>query len=468
MPEEEHPLQQHAQSHMKGGSDPLNWEELADFVKLSGDTMTGLLTLSGPPVNDLHAVTKKYMDDHLYSPLVLDAIEYADDETARAAYVTSDAEGVEESFETGLDNDYYLGDKDDLDFWQAKKFTTSRSILCTSASIWVVGEVGTVVGDVTFRIETDIGDEPSGTLVHANATGTIAKGDISIGAWNKCSFTPFSLATGTYWLVLSIPNQGTNDRWNIGTDGDGIGISAHSTDGGANWTIRTNVHMLYFRVYAVHLQSYSEASIKQQGFYSLKSFAEATDSLNDTLTRTIALPKDLSGQAKIKFHARASRTGTNFKVGFHDSGGITTEHSVNIASANVWQEEEVDISEVTDANKDVIDQIIITITNADADNIIYLDYINAPDPGVLGGEAGFGDMLKSVYDTDDDSRVNDAAKLAGYTLAQVRDHAPRAHTLNSHSCPDGNVDFGGYKGVDVANPTNPQDAATKAYVDSLV
>lgn len=34
----------------------------ADFVKLSGSTMTGLLTLSGAPSSDLHAATKAYVD----------------------------------------------------------------------------------------------------------------------------------------------------------------------------------------------------------------------------------------------------------------------------------------------------------------------------------------------------------------------------------------------------------------------
>lgn len=33
-------------------------------VNKSGDTMTGSLTLAGPPVNDLEAATKKYVDDH--------------------------------------------------------------------------------------------------------------------------------------------------------------------------------------------------------------------------------------------------------------------------------------------------------------------------------------------------------------------------------------------------------------------
>jgi len=34
------------------------------YVKITGDTMTGLLTLSGVPTADLHAATKKYVDDN--------------------------------------------------------------------------------------------------------------------------------------------------------------------------------------------------------------------------------------------------------------------------------------------------------------------------------------------------------------------------------------------------------------------
>jgi hypothetical protein len=35
------------------------------FVLRAGDTMTGSLTLSGPPTVDLHAATKKYVDDEV-------------------------------------------------------------------------------------------------------------------------------------------------------------------------------------------------------------------------------------------------------------------------------------------------------------------------------------------------------------------------------------------------------------------
>ena len=36
-------------------------------VNKEGDTMTGPLTLSGAPSNDLHAATKKYVDDSVSS-----------------------------------------------------------------------------------------------------------------------------------------------------------------------------------------------------------------------------------------------------------------------------------------------------------------------------------------------------------------------------------------------------------------
>jgi len=43
---------------------------LADKVDLAGDTMTGALTLSGAPTADLHAATKKYVDDAMKSQTI--------------------------------------------------------------------------------------------------------------------------------------------------------------------------------------------------------------------------------------------------------------------------------------------------------------------------------------------------------------------------------------------------------------
>ena len=140
------------------------------------------------------------------------------------------------------------------------------------------------------------------------------------------------------------------------------------------------------------LQSYSEDTVKEQGTYSLKGVAVIVDALSKILTRTVSPTIDLSGQSNIYFKARASRTGSQFKVAIHDSGGTTTEHTVNIASADTWQTEIWDISAVTNANKDAIDSIKITILNADAGNTIYLDDLRAgianPVDGCLWNDSG--------------------------------------------------------------------------------
>ena len=149
-------------------------------------------------------------------------------------------------------------------------------------------------------------------------------------------------------------------------DGGGGADGTDGADGGSGIVIIK---------YLVVLQSYSESTIKQQGSYSLKGIAVITDSLNDTLTRTLADNLDLSNSEGIEYDIYALRTGSNIKIGLHDSGGTTTEHTANVASSNTNQTESWDISGVSDANKDDIDSIIITIMNADAANTFYLDDI---------------------------------------------------------------------------------------------
>jgi len=86
----------------------------------------------------------------------------------------------------------------------------------------------------------------------------------------------------------------------------------------------------------------------------------------------------LTGQTQIKYWVRALRTGSNFKIGWRDSGLNVIEHTPNILVSNEWQQETVDISGVSDANKDAIDRIIFTVLNADAANVVYLDDMFSP------------------------------------------------------------------------------------------
>jgi hypothetical protein len=167
----------------------------------------------------------------------------------------------------------------------------------------------------------------------------------------------------------------------INTGGGGGGGSHYNTNnkggnGGSGVVIISYVP-------PTNLQSYSEATIKTEGSYALKGVANITTSLNKTLTRTIASPLNLSGQNSVTFDIRASRTGSNIKVGLHDVGGITTEVTPNVTSANTFQSATIDLSAVTNANKDAIDQIIITIVNADAANTFYIDNMLTTAPTSL-------------------------------------------------------------------------------------
>lgn len=132
-------------------------------------------------------------------------------------------------------------------------------------------------------------------------------------------------------------------------------------------------HIDYVQAGNLNLQCYSESSIKVQGSYSLKGIARITGSLNDYLQRAVSPTINLTDIIGNKLYIRASRTGSNIKIGIKDSGGVWTEITPNIATANVWQGVDWNISAVSNVNKDVINTIRVTIINASATNTFYLD-----------------------------------------------------------------------------------------------
>ncbi|WKZ25554.1 MAG: fibronectin type III domain-containing protein [bacterium] len=126
-----------------------------------------------------------------------------------------------------------------------------------------------------------------------------------------------------------------------------------------------------------YLQSYSESTIKTEGSYSLKGVANQTTSLNKTITKTFETPLDMSTSPSMSFDIRASRTGSNIKIGLRDTGGTTTEVTPNITSANEFQTVTMDLSGVSSSDKDSIDQLVITVVNADSENTFYVDNFQA-------------------------------------------------------------------------------------------
>lgn len=166
---------------------------------------------------------------------------------------------------------------------------------------------------------------------------------------------------------------GSNPAKTGGTNAGVNGATNTGAAGGAGGAGGSGIVIISYTTVSNILQSYTESTIKTQGSYSLKGVAYATNSLNQTLTRTIGSPVNLSNINSASFDIRSTRTGANIKIGLHDSGGVTTEITPNITSANTFQSVNIDLSGVANVNKDAIDQIIITITNAGADNTFYLD-----------------------------------------------------------------------------------------------
>ena len=64
---------------------------------------------------------------------------------------------------------------------------------------------GIITDNLIVRIETDNAGEPSGNLVHANATKSLAAGSVAHNAETTFTFpATFALANGvTYWIVVS-------------------------------------------------------------------------------------------------------------------------------------------------------------------------------------------------------------------------------------------------------------------------
>lgn len=159
------------------------------------------------------------------------------------------AEEIKENFETGADNTALVGDWTGSEFINAVKIVNSNDIKCTGVSIYIESENGAVVGNLTFRLETDNGGEPSGVLVHANATYDMAPGAVTIPGWNRAVYTQFVLPAGTYWLVISVPAQANNVWYAWTSDANNCAACrCYNINGGA-WI--TNNDELYFRLYGL-------------------------------------------------------------------------------------------------------------------------------------------------------------------------------------------------------------------------
>ncbi len=153
-------------------------------------------------------------------------------------------------FETGTDTTFFVGDDGGTEKATAQGFQVPVTTKMKAVSVFLKKLTGTP-GNITVRIETNSTDKPSGTLVDAAATGTIAAFSSGTNAWYTVEFaTNFSISASTvYWIVLktAAAANDNNYAW-AGKTASGYSGStnANSTDGGGTWTAGTSD--AYFRV----------------------------------------------------------------------------------------------------------------------------------------------------------------------------------------------------------------------------
>lgn len=155
-------------------------------------------------------------------------------------------------YETGTDADKVVGDTGGTETAQSQGFQLTAAVTLSGAQMYLKKAAGTP-GNITVRIETDSSNHPSGSLAHANATGTITAFTTSSYGWVEVTFAgTFSLsASTTYHLVLKTAAASNDNNYNWAADASSpsfsSGANSHSEDGGTTWTADSSTDM-YFRI----------------------------------------------------------------------------------------------------------------------------------------------------------------------------------------------------------------------------
>lgn len=126
----------------------------------------------------------------------------------------------------------------------AQSFQIGSSDDCAYVTLYLK-KVGTPAGTLTLRVETNSGSAPSGTLVDASATITVAESGLSTSYSNVTfNFTDFALSSGTtYWLVLSTDRSASDTNyvvWGVDASSPGYASGNLSTYASAAYTADAN------------------------------------------------------------------------------------------------------------------------------------------------------------------------------------------------------------------------------------
>ena len=330
-------------------------------------------------------------------PVTIDKFEYATDLAAQAAWVSF----AESHYPVAQNNTYVKSTtRYNNSYYPHNATNPANSLIGHNSNGWCASN-GTKTNQ---RFHIDLGE---GHIINRiyyenyHSSGSFIGVDSGVqnftlwGSNEASAFAELTYAIDTNWTQLTT-SQSTFDKHVAANQADPKYIDVINTTSYRYYAFKfANTYGNgdgYMGLRRVELQiaeilTFSESTIKKEGSYSMKIVAPQTT--YQTFTRTVSPTINLTDQDDIKLWVRASRTGTNFKIGFHDSGGTTTESNIAISSADTWEEKTIDISAVANANKNAIDLITITVTNADAENTIYLDemmaYVTGEGTGTGGG-----------------------------------------------------------------------------------
>lgn len=143
----------------------------------------------------------------------------------------------------------------------AEQFQVSGQSSIAQAILYLQ-KVGTPIGTMTLRIETDSGGQPSGTLADANATGTLAESGLA-AAYALATFTFAGSITlqprVVYWLVLSTSRAASGvDYVQWGADASSPTYAYQNASGGTAsiasvWTAESKTFCFYIGELSVTL-----------------------------------------------------------------------------------------------------------------------------------------------------------------------------------------------------------------------
>lgn len=202
---------------------------LDDYLPKSGGTMTGALTLKGAPTADLHAATKKYVDDK--APLIINAASITSAEKMNSAIESiNDAYQKREIYLIGNNLNIYrivstggtsaffsrsdankvstavLYKDNDSIFYQTQKISVTQSTVTLSSTGWAAsGDVYTQTATVSGVSATETEQEIHVTPATASMTAYMEAGVYaSAQAANQITFTASKVPTANLTVYALI------------------------------------------------------------------------------------------------------------------------------------------------------------------------------------------------------------------------------------------------------------------------